>query len=98
MGPVVVVGDEIFEELVGEVIEVLEGCAFDDVVIEGSPKALDLAVGLRPVRSCVALFDAELEQHGLERMVLRGVAEGELGAVVGQDFGKHQPVGDPARR
>jgi hypothetical protein len=44
MGPVVVVGDEIFEELVGEVIEVLEGCAFDDVVIEGSPKALDLAV------------------------------------------------------
>jgi len=43
-------------------------------------KALDLAVGLRPVRPGVTVDDAEFEQHGLERMLLRIVAGGKLGA------------------
>jgi hypothetical protein len=45
----VVVVDEVLEELVGEVIEMIEGCAVDDVVVQRSPEALNLAVGLRSV-------------------------------------------------
>ena len=47
MGPVVVVVDEVLEQFVGEVIEIVEGCALDDVIVEGTPEAFDLAVGLR---------------------------------------------------
>ena len=46
MGPVVVVVDHILEQLVGEVVEIVEGCALDDVLVEGPPKAFDLAIGL----------------------------------------------------
>ena len=49
MGPVVVVVDQILEEFVGEVIEIIEGRPFDDVVVQGAPEALDLAVGLRSI-------------------------------------------------
>jgi len=80
MWPVIVVIDEVFEQFVGEAIEVVEGSALDDVFVEGPPKALDLAVGLRPVRPGVTVDDAEFEQHGLERMLLRIVAGGKLGA------------------
>src|ERR1700722_20733034 len=94
MGPVVIVVDEILEKFVGEVIEVVEGGALDDVLVEGAPESLDLAVGLWPVGSRVAMLDAELEQHCLEGMLLRGVAGSELGAVVGEDFRERQAIGD----
>ncbi len=94
MGPVVVVVDQVLEEFVGEVVEIVEGCAVDDVLVQGAPEAFDLAVGLRPIGPGVAVLDAEFEQHGLEGVLLRVVAGGELGAVVGQDFGEHEPVGD----
>ena len=61
MGSVVVVVDEVLEQFIGEVVEVVEGRAVDDVVIEGTPEAFDLAVGLRPIGPGVAVFDAELE-------------------------------------
>ena len=69
MGPVVVVVDEVIEEFVGEVVEVVEGGPVDDILVQGAPEALDLAVGLRPVGPGVAVLDAELEQHGLEGML-----------------------------
>ena len=94
MRPEVVIVDEVLEQFVGEVIEIVEGCALDDVVIEGPPEALDLAVGLRPIGPGVAVFDAKLEQHGLEGMLVGLVAGGELGAIVGQDFLEHEPIGD----
>lgn len=80
MGPVVVVVDQVLEQFVGEVVEIVEGGALDDVLIERAPEAFDLAVGLRPIGPGVAVFDAELEQHGLERMLVRLGAGGELGA------------------
>src|SRR5829696_2130477 len=43
----------------------------DDVLVEGSPEAFDFAIGLRPIGPGVAVFDAEFEQHGLERMLVR---------------------------
>ena len=94
MGPVVVVVDQILEELVSEVIEIVEGCALNDVVVEGAPEALDFAVGLRPIRPCVAVLDAEFEEHGLEGMLFTIIAGCELGAVVGHDFGEDKSVGD----
>ncbi len=51
MGPVVVVVDQILEQFVGEVIEIVEGCALDDVLVEGPPEAFDLTVGLRADRA-----------------------------------------------
>src|ERR1044072_3129871 len=59
MGPEVVVVDHILEQLIGEVVEIVEGCTFDDIVVQGSPEALDLAVGLRPVGSGVAMLNAD---------------------------------------
>ena len=94
MGSVVVVVDDILEQLVGEVVEIVEGCALDDVLVERAPEALDLAIGLRPIGPGVAVFDAKLEQHGLERMLVGLGAGGELGAVVGEDFLEDQPIGD----
>ena len=44
MRPVVVVIDQILEEFIGEVIEIVEGCAVDDIVVEGAPEAFDLAM------------------------------------------------------
>ena len=90
----VVVIDKIFEELVGEVIEIVEGCAVDDIVVKRSPEALYFAVGLRPVRPGVAMLDAEFDQHGLERVLVGGVAGSELRAIVGEDFGELDPLAD----
>jgi hypothetical protein len=73
-GPDVVVVDQILEAFIGEVIEIIEGRALDDVVVEGAPEAFDLAVGLRSVGSCVVL-DAEIEEqyaYDEDRLVLRG--------------------------
>ena len=61
MRSVVVVVDQVLEEFVGEVIEIVEGCSLDEVFVEGAPEALDLSIGLRPIRPCVAVFDAEFE-------------------------------------
>jgi hypothetical protein len=36
--------------------------AIDQVLIEGAPEALDLAIGLRPIRPCIAMLDAKLDQ------------------------------------
>jgi len=79
------------------VIEIIEGRPFDDVVVQGAPEALDLAVGLRSIGSCVAVLDAEFEQHGLEGVLFRVVAGSELGAIVGQYFGEGEPIGDVER-
>ena len=94
MRPVIVVVDEVVEQFVGEVIEIVESCALNDVVVEGAPETLDLAVGLWPIGPGVTVFDAEFEQHGLEGVLVRLVAGGELGAVVGKDFLEDEPVGD----
>ena len=94
MGPVIVVVDQILEQFVGEVFEIIEGCALDDVVVEGSPEAFDLAVGLWPIGPGVAVFDAKFEQHSLEGMLVRLVAGRELGAIVGQDFQEDEPIGE----
>ena len=94
MGPEVIVVDDVFEQLVGEVIQVVEGGAVDDVVVQGSPEALDLAIGLRPIGPGIAMFDAELDQHGLERVFVDVVARGELCTVVGKDFGELDSIGD----
>ena len=75
MRPVVVVVDQIFEEFIGEVIEVVEGCPVDDVVVQGTPELFDLAVGLWPIRSCVAMSDAEFEEHGFEGVLFTVVAD-----------------------
>lgn len=45
MGPEV----DVFKQLISEVAEIVEGGAFDDVLIERAPEAFDLAVGLRPI-------------------------------------------------
>jgi hypothetical protein len=71
VGSEAVVVDDVFEEFIGEVIEIFEGCAFDEIVVEGAPEALDLAVGLRPIGPGVAVLDTEFEQHGLEGVLLR---------------------------
>ncbi len=42
MGSEVIVVDHIFEEFVGKVIEVVEGCSVADVAVQGTPKTLDL--------------------------------------------------------
>ena len=93
MRPVVVVVDEILEQFVGEVVEIVEGGAIDNVVVEGPPQALDLAVGLWAIRPGIAVFDAKLEQHSLEGMLAWLVAGCELGPVVGQDFLEDKAVG-----
>nr|WP_235976874.1 hypothetical protein [Bradyrhizobium archetypum] len=53
----VVVVDEVLEQLFGEVVEIVEGCALDEVLIERAPKAFDLAIGLR-LAFGVALLNA----------------------------------------
>jgi hypothetical protein len=90
----VIVVDQILEKLVGEVLKIVEGCALDHIIVQRSPEALDLAVGLRPIGPGVAMLDAELEQHGLEGVLFGFVAGGELGAVVGQDLGELDAIGD----
>jgi hypothetical protein len=94
MRPVVVVVYQVFEQLVGEVVEIVEGGALDEVLVEGAPEALDLAVGLWPIGPGVTVLDAELEQHGLEGVLLRVVSGGELGAVVGKHFLEDEPVSE----
>ena len=94
MGSEVIVVDHVLEEFVGEVVEAFEGCALDEVVVEGSPEALDLAVGMRPIWPGVAMLDAELDQHRLEGMLFGRAARSELRAVVGEDFGELDPIGD----
>jgi hypothetical protein len=80
MRPVVVVVDQVLEVFIGEVIKIVKSCAVDDVVVQGTPKSFDLAVGLRPIWPCVAMLDAEFEGHGFEGMLFAVVAGCELGA------------------
>jgi hypothetical protein len=37
MRPIVVVVDEVVEKFVGEVVEVVEGGAVDDILVQGAP-------------------------------------------------------------
>ena len=42
MRPIVVVVDEVIEKFVGKVVEVVEGGAVDDILVQGAPEALDM--------------------------------------------------------
>lgn len=97
MRPEFVVVDEIFEQLVGELSKIVEGCAVDQIVLERTPKALDLAVGLRSVRPGVTVGDAEFDEHRLEGVVEGALASAELGAVVGEELSKGDGVADVER-
>jgi hypothetical protein len=75
----------------------IESRAVDDVVVEGAPEPLGLSVGLRAIGPGVAMLDPEFEEHLLEGMLVGMGAGGELGAVVGEDFRKGEPIDDIKR-
>jgi len=77
---------------IGEVIEIVESGTLDKSSSRYARSAR-LCVGLRPVWSCVAVLDAKVRAAWLEGMLFAVVAGCELGAVVGHDLGKDEPVG-----
>ena len=91
MGPAMVRVDQILDQFVGELVEIVEGCTLADVLVEGSPEAVDLAVGLWPIAPSVAVSDAQFEQYGRKWMLV-GIAAGcEFGGIVGRISRKTSP-------
>ncbi len=83
----VVVPDVLFEFFF-ELFFALEGCSFDEVVVERSPESLHFSVGLGTIGSGVAVFDSHFFEHSFKGMLsfLLGIPCAKFRAVIGQDF------------
>jgi hypothetical protein len=46
--------------------------SIDEVILQGAPEAVRLAVGLRPIRPGVAVNDAEFDERRFERALAGG--------------------------
>ena len=91
MRPVVVVVDEILEQFVGEVVEIVESGAIDDVVVKRPPQALDLAIGLGAVRPGIAVFIPSSSNMASKGMLAWLVADCELGPVARWELARRRP-------